>query len=308
MRIQKIWDNFFFTPGLVLNLALTRVVFVGSQLYFLLFWTPLSSALSLLALPSQFFDPLPLLRLALSLGGDGSTPPSGFLIEFVYYSLLFLGFTSLIGLFTRASLFLFSILSLFYQAFLYSYGELHHAEGIYLVVMLLLAFSDSGKSLSLDSYLASRGEDARVPDSSVSVWPLKVGHLLISMAFFSAGFEKLKNSGLTWMNGDTLKFYFISSEYAQTVPLSVWLQDSSFFLVSLSVITIIFELTFFITLRYPKVLRFYAPIGIVFHLANWFLIGICFFQFMVLYSIFINWAHLKRAITTGDRKLPLNQG
>ncbi len=163
---------------------------------------------TLLARNSAFIDPQLLIRAVTAVvPRDVLFTASGF--HALYWITVVAGVLALIGLFTRASLFIFALANWIFIAHEYSYADIHHPEAVFGILLMLLAFAPSGDSLSIDSLLRRRkagaaGRAAVPHQSDMAMWPLKTAHALMALTYFSTGLTKLVFGGLRWMNGYTL--------------------------------------------------------------------------------------------------------
>jgi hypothetical protein len=171
---------------------------------------------------------------------------------------------------------------------MYSYGDRHHNEAIFIFFLLSLAFAPSGNELSVDAWLRRRkgGETTLTPEDSgtseLAMWPLKFAHVLLAMTYFSTGVSKLIVGGLEWMNGYTLQGYTFADAMNREIPLGMWLAQHHTAAILLSVFTILFETFFFVSLLVPWTAPFFFLTGIFFHIGLYVTAGHDFFQHMVL--------------------------
>src|SRR5262249_51770337 len=146
----------------------------------------------------------------------------------IYWTTAAAGITTLIGLFTRTSAFMFALGSWILAAHNYSYGEKHHTEALLCIFLALLAFSPSGDRLSIDAIIRRwhpHSFEGLLSGGKVTTasWPLKLMRILLALAYFSAGICKLFFGGLAWMNGYTLQKYLFAAAIPRELPLGIWL-------------------------------------------------------------------------------------
>ena len=303
-RFVEAWTDYWFKPKPVFDLAVTRVIVVTAQLYLLL---PPSDQLATLrehsVLPDSLYDPLPVLHLMVA--PIGWTYRPGFeVLETVYWLTLVAGVMGLLGLLTNASMLLFAAGSVFLQSFLYSFGEFHHPEGVMMIALVVLAMSPSGRTLSLDAWWlrpkregASTQKDPVIgPTSRFARWPLLLIRWVLALAYFSAAYHKLRVSGLDWMNGYTLQYYMLRDAVRWDMPLGLWLGQQYWLILVMSVVTIVWEATFFLLLIFPSLALIYLPLGLGFHTGTWVAMNARFLTFMALYAAFVPWTDVYRWI------------
>ena len=222
------------------------------------------------------------------------------------------GLLALVGLFTRLSLFLFTVGTWIFVAHLFSYGDRHHTEALFALFLMLLVFAPSGERLSVDALLRRRRGAAPAGTSELAVWPLKVMHVLLGLTYFSAGMAKMLHSGLEWMNGYTLQGHTLADALSRGHPVGVWLAQQHTLAVLLSVFTIIFELFFWVSLILP---RRWTPVflfgALMFQVGLYVSGGYDFFQHMVLLALLLVflvpdwWQNRVKARAPADRRSDL---
>jgi hypothetical protein len=265
-----------------LHLAICRIVAVAAQL--LWFPPPLNENLNLIRKNTEFLDPQVLIRaIAAVVPRDAFFTTSTFTA--LYWVMIVTGITALIGLFTRVSLFVFALTIWIFVAHLYSYADVHHEATLFGIFLLSLAFAPSGDRLSVDALIRHRlrgtaGTGERVTD--MAMWPLKLAHLLLAITYFSTGISKLVVGGFRWMNGYTLQDYTLNDAVSRNIPLGIWLGQQHGLAILLSVFTVVFELTFFLSLVFPRTAPFFFLAGLFFQIGLYVTAGHDFFPHMVL--------------------------
>jgi hypothetical protein len=300
-RAVNAWTRYWFAPAPVFDLAMTRVVVVGIQLYVLL---PAAGSLgsyrALSALPDGMYDPLPILHLMVAPFGWMFRPDYD-VLQAVYWIVLVTGATSLIGLLTNASLFVFACGNIFLQAFQYSFGDIHHNKGPTMVALVALALAPSGRAFSFDAWLARlrpKSEGESIPPSEATSrfarWPLLLIQWMLALAYFSAAYNKLRVAGLDWMNGHTLQYYILTDAERWGMPLGLWMGQHLGLVLIASWLTVIWEATFFLVLFFPALRWLYVPLGLGFHTGTRVMMNAGFVQFQALYAALIPWAAARR--------------
>jgi predicted DCC family thiol-disulfide oxidoreductase YuxK len=287
-------DRYFFAPARLSDLALLRIVCVGGGL---LVFPPLWAVLHYAQVAQSEWLPLPALKvLMLPLGGWGVRPEPMFL-HAVWLGTQLAGVTALVGLYTRPSLFLFAAGNTLIFAHFYSFGVVHHPEGIFIITLWLLAVSPSGAALSLDALLGRLRVAAQrlrfeprpaVPaESGFARWPLRTVQWLLGMAYLSAGLSKLVNGGLAWFNGYTLVYYATMDGLLWGAPLAPALAGHPGVASLFSIGAVAFELTFWLAIVFPRLVPLYLLGGAAMHLSIYAVQRAPFFQFIFLYVAFI---------------------
>jgi len=275
------WNAYWFPATPLLHLAICRIVAVATQL----FWFPpdLAEHVNLLEKNTEFIEPQLIVRIISAIVPPGSffTPS---VITALYWITFGAGILALVGLFTRAALFVFAVGTWIFVAHLFSYGDRHHTEALFCIFLLLLALAPSGERLSIDALLRRRRREA--PDakglSEMAIWPLKVVHVLFAMTYFSAGMSKLLHSGARWLNGYTLRGHTFGDALERGHPLGIWLAQQHELAVALSVFTILIELFFFVSLFVPRFAPLFILAALGFQIGLYASAGYDFFQHIVL--------------------------
>jgi hypothetical protein len=153
--------------------------------------------------------------------------PSFFVMVFVAAAI-----GSFLGIFTRVSLFIFGICSIYVTGFPASLGVFDHVYCLVSQIMLLLAFIPGSTNLSLDRLFLfyqkyRKGERFFLYEPFFqrrsSVWGLRLILILLAYVYFAAGSSKVRYGGVRWVNGETLTFYMdgraSSAIYGSTPPM-----------------------------------------------------------------------------------------
>lgn len=251
------------------------------------------------------------------------------------------GVFALLGLVTRASLVVFAGLNLVLGSVANGWGYSAHASALPALVLLLVAFAPGATSYSCDRLIAAWFSHKKARGSSeaahrpgpraFSVWPIRAMLVTMSLFYFSAGYSKLKYSGLAWADGQTLAFYlgggsvrgsgqvqrFFSErslsesrfrdqvgivDYAyvgRPTALSLWLSRQIGLVQLLSWFSLLWELLFPLALLGPRVRAVFLLTGAAFHLGIALTLRINFTSYLVCYAAFINWSKWGKHATVG---------
>jgi uncharacterized membrane protein YphA (DoxX/SURF4 family) len=283
------WNAYWFPESTTTPLALARIIAVAAQLFW--FFPSLEDQIHRLERNSEFIDPQLLIRAIAAIVPSEFFSPSVF--TSIYWITVTAGVLALIGLFTRTSLFVFALGLWIMIAHMYSYGDRHHTQAVFCIFLMALAFAPSGRSLSLDAVLRRwrirrSGKTIAEPERvDTAMWPLKFGHVLLAMTYFSTGASKLIFGGFQWMNGYTLQRYTFSDAMHREIPLGIWLGQQHTLAVFLSIFTILFETFFFVSLFFPRLAPFFFIVGIFFHIGLYLTGGHDFFQHITMLFILL---------------------
>ena len=303
------WNNYWFKPIPLFDLAILRVIVVTFQIVYLLKGNYLDKLYKHTLLADSFYQPSWILRLLLPFGSDYQ--PSFMVLAAVFWLTLISGVTSLVGYKTRISLTVFAISNLIMQTYIYAFGDFHHPEALMIITLMILPFSPAGQVFSLDNLLRRIGHNVKQvrfsfgnnleETSPFASWPLLLIRWMYAWIYLSAAVSKLtygpKGIHLDWVNGITLQAYLVQDGLRWHSDLGVWLgQHHTLALIS-SWVALLFELTFGLVLIFPKLARFYIPLGASFHIGIYLAQKAPFFQYLAIYSVFIPWTKICHLFT-----------
>jgi hypothetical protein len=296
---MSFWQRYWFAPAPCLDLAVVRLIAVGTQLFWMVVFTNQLGSLGQRAgLPDDLWQPLIILNVLNLPWGWGFRPPLD-LLEIIYYVACVAGVLSFIGLFTNAALVVFAVTCTYLQAFLYSFTDLHHPEAVMMIALSALAISPSGRVLSIDAWLRRRrpGHDlAGCLDqtSEFAGWPLKLIQWFFVLMYFSAVWSKLSASGLDWANGFTLQYYLARNGLRWGNPLAYWLSHYHTLILLTQYGVLLFQATFAVAVVFPRLRWIYVPAGFCLHIGIYLTLKAPFFQWIALYAAFIPWTEALR--------------
>jgi vitamin K-dependent gamma-carboxylase-like protein len=256
------------------------------------FAPPLNYHINLASKNSHFIDPQPIIRVIAALGPrEVLFSPTAFTA--LYWITTVAGVTALVGLCTRVSIFIVALGVWIFVSHAYSYADVHHPQAVFAIFLMVLPFAPVGDRLSVDALIrrwrARRGARVRqTPETlDTAMWPLKLLHVLLALTYFSTGITKLISGGLAWMNGYTLQNYIFSDAMTNNLPLGIWLAQQYTLCVVLAVLTILFEVFYFVSILVPRVAPFFFIGGIFFHIGLYATSGHPFFEHMVMNALLL---------------------
>lgn len=294
--------RYWFAPADCFDLAVIRILMVATQLFIVyVFYDTFDRIEAVSALADAYWDPLLIMKFLTLPFGWGDRPGLD-VLQWVYWGGLVFGMMSLVGLLTNVSLVLFAFLSVFQQAYLYSFGDYHHPEAVMMVALTVLALSPSGRVLSLDAVLRDRraGGGAIGPldqTSEFAGWPIRLLRWFLALMYLSAVYSKLSLSGLEWANGYTLQYYLARDGLRWGSDLGVMMSHYHELIRIGQFGVIVFQATFWLAVLFPILRWVYVPAGVLLHLSIYLTLNAAFFQWIVLYAVFIPWS------TVADRVL-----
>jgi hypothetical protein len=203
-RLLERWDDYWFQAESPTNLGLGRMLYCGLLFYFFRNYDAAPWAL----LPEEFWFPHGFFDL-LSLG---PLPPTQLWLLGIVWKLSLL--LACVGLFTRWSLGVALLTSLYMIGLPQNFAKVGHGEAVAVLVLAVLTISRSADAFSVDSWLRGRRTGGGNPEASGHYrWPVRAVWLVTSTIFLSAGMAKLHRSGLEWIFSDTLATLLIHHQY-----------------------------------------------------------------------------------------------
>lgn len=307
-RLGKIWNDYWFRPAPLADLAIFRIIAAGGQLFnYLVIWRPIHRDFAALSEIPHLYDPLAVVRLFLRPMGPEWLPPLAFLTVLFWITVAALVLATL-GLLTNASLTAAAAGGLFLQAYAYSFGDFHHPEALMALALVCLALSPCGRVLSLDAIrrrartAVARRRWVAAPAldemSAFARWPLRMLVALFALVYFSAAYHKYLTGGHAWMNGYTLQYYLLQDGLRWNRPMGMWLASHHGLAVVSSVVTMLFETFFFLAVFIPGLLLAAWPIGFGMHVGILVLMAAGFFEYLILYLALLPWTALFRWVRT----------
>lgn len=293
------WNAYWFGPSLVTRLAVMRLIVVGLQLT--QFRRSLDSHLNLANVNDHFVDPQILIRLITTVIPEDVFRTSASLTG-MYAVMIVAGAISLVGLFGRMPVFLFGFLNLLFISHGYSYGEEHHPEALFSAFIILLGFSPCTAALSLDAIFAQRraakhgldvsghwGLSAKRFDAH---WAILLTQWLLVLAYLFAGLAKMKRGGIHWFNGTTLQTYLLMDGMRWDRPLGLWMAKHKTLCILSSIGAVGLELFFWVAVVFKKIAPLFIIAGMSMHIGIYIMQAAPFWQFLVLYLLWVPWERL----------------
>jgi hypothetical protein len=168
--------------------------------------------------------------------------------------------------------------------------------------LTILAVSPCGDAISIDALIRSR---KRRPSDLLGMhtqavrygFPIRVAQVLFGVVYFFPGFWKVWTSGIAWIAGDNLSNLVARYQAMQELTRAQWIIEAPLLLRAGGVAVLLFELGFIFALFKPRARVIMVAAGVVFHLANWYVLNIIFHPLLACYAVFVNWGALTRKIT-----------
>jgi predicted DCC family thiol-disulfide oxidoreductase YuxK len=297
--------------GWTANLAIFRVIFLAAAVlpfaYDVLRWTELvmPSLPPEVWAPTSFYRHIPYYVLA-----NAKLAHAMALADVLLIAL------ALVGFFTRTTLTLATVMSLYLFGLPENLGKVHHFQHIEWF-MALLAAGPSGEMLSVDAVIAAirradRGEVGLEVSRRAALSTLRYAWIMIGLLYLGSGLAKLHSAWLYhWVSNDNLRhimwrMWFERRMYSPgfTLPIRVdKLPGLVLELAGAGVITLETGFLALVLFRWSR--RFLILAGLAFHAGNGLVLGIWFSSLMVGYACLVDWTSIGRRLTkwvTGQRE------
>jgi len=275
------WDRIFFTQEIPYGLALIRIFLPLALIVDIVRRWPFAREL--------YSTDGATAPLAESFGYPGYLPEfSGTVVVALYTALVFCLFTTMVGWRTRLSL---GVVLVLYPYF----GMLDCVSSLtkYVVLsshmILLLFLSRCGSIWSVDAWLNRRSQSVadtaaalRQPPRS-SVWPRRLIQLLIAICYFAAAITKLHTPA--FFSGDQMQYWMMTYIYYGQ-PLGDVFSTIPIISIISAYATVIWEILFLGCVWRGWGRTVMLSIGVVFHLATIFMLGLAIFPWIMLVTYF----------------------
>lgn len=282
-------DDCFFAPATPQALGVCRLLFFAGLLA--LFVSEDFSTWSTVA--RETFRPVYLFRRF------GWKPIDGSIVDGMQIAWFVSLVTAAIGLLTPLSIAVALCLGAYLLGLPSSFGKIGHGDGCLIIVTFLLLISRCGDAWSVDSLIWRRPR----PASGEYRWPIVAVRVLLAVIFCAAGWTKLVNSGLAWVFSDHLQILIMQHRYGlKDVP---WPAAATFFAERPTVCRILAGGSLLLEIGFPAALfvRGWPRAAIVLsallmQVMIGLLMGVYFFQFLLLYLFWLPWERWSMARAT----------
>ena len=293
--VIRAWNEYWFSPGRLLDLAALRLALVASEL--VLYFPTLSGQLAMSRQTGHQFVALPALKVLLLPFAPWGSRPSHELLIVVWSVGVCAGVFALIGVLGRPALFLFAWSTTVLNAHSYSYGSVHHPEAVIVIMLWLLVLSPSYHALSIQAVrlrlkaaVASMHftpvRDVAPRTDQFALWPLRVAQWLVCLIYLSAAVSKFWNGGVGWYYPSTLRYYLVDDGMNQSRHMGLLLASHPGVLSVLAVLTGIIELFFILVMFVPVLTWLFVPLGAAMHIGVFATQGVNFLQYIFVYVAF----------------------
>lgn len=121
-----------------------------------------------------------------------------------------------------------------------------------------------------------------------TLFPMILIKIVIAHMYFSAALQKIRNSGLKWYDGQSLRAYLLEHYLWGDMKAALWLAQRRKLCMVLSLLSLIFELTFWIIIILPPLTYIYVIAGLAFHLGTLITMRINYLKYLTpVYMVFV---------------------
>jgi hypothetical protein len=288
--IKTGWQSFWFRRGQPLALGLCRILFYGMLVCW--FWDADFTLCT--ELGKIFWSPFSFFRL-LSPHGPPSVESLIWIQAIWKISLV----ASLLGLRTRLSTAVACVLGIYLTGLPYNLGKINHQMAAVCIGLVVMAVSQCGRVCSLDRFISRcTGKISNLTPSAEYFWPIQLMRVVVCLVFFTAGLNKLRESGLAWITSETLQMYLLQ----MGAPLGLWLAQWSWLCHILAAFAIIVEFLHPLSLASKRLAILWIPAGISLFIGIRLMMGISFLPLILVHLFWLPWGFLcrKGAMTTAN--------
>jgi hypothetical protein len=295
-------ERWIFAAGDARRLAAVRI-----GLFSLLAWRlGTNDYLSVAGQPAALFDPVSLFKLLPAM-------PSHDVALAVQVVGVLAALVAAAGLLPRASFPLALACSIFLNLMLNATGKIIHNDVVLTLCLIPLVASPRAACAAYRLPLPSwkRPPRAATLRGEAYGWPLRTAMIVIALAYFLVGMQKLRYSGVEWFASDNLRWVLYASSDAAASPnrLALFVADHAWLTHLLAAGTVALEVGFPLCLFFPRLRWVFVPGVVSLHLGIYLAMGLDYSaQALSVLIVFVDWSWLAdRALLRGDATQPVEE-
>jgi hypothetical protein len=123
-------------------------------------------------------------------------------------------------------------------------------------------------------------------------WPVRTAMVVVALAYFFVGLQKLRFSGVDWVTSDNLRWALYASSDSQAEPnaLALFVADRAWLAHLVAAGTVFVELSFPLALLLPRLRWLLVPAVVSLHLGIWLAMGLDYSaQALTVIIVFVDW-------------------
>lgn len=194
------------------------------------------------------------------------------------------------GLWIRASLPVALVCALLLEGMLNATGKPVHNDIVLILCMLPLL---AAPSASTDAWTLGGAARGRKPSrGSAYGWPIRTAMVIVALAYFLVGLQKLRYSGVAWATSDNLRWVLYASAGPEGHPnaIALFVADRAWLSHLFAGATMVVETLFPLVLFWPRLRWFFIPAVIGLHLGIRFTLGLDYSAWwLTVLIVFIDW-------------------
>lgn len=256
--------------------------------------------LQVLKCPQELYHPEGL--FALILGSNPSVTSMYQLLCFLKYPFILIWMFCIVGLGGRLSYLFNAIFTFIFWGAHTATSGTGHFWHVPMYVFFILSFTSNNDIFSLDSkiakYLPNYWFKPTVQNDNSS-FGRKLILITVVFTFFSAGISKISLGGIQWLNGESL-YYYIKNlnrpRFHLGESLFHFLIRNKLAVTFLSVLTILFEIGFIITLFIKKHRNLFILGACAFHIGILLILTPIYIPQMICYLLILDWNEIWKSL------------
>lgn len=255
-------DRWLLQPGPAERLAALRIL-IGAFVWIYML-ANVGEFARLASRPSSPFEPVGVARVL-------DTPLPAVMVWTLFVMLLVVGACFVVGLWYRYSGITYAVLVLIWSSYHSSWGQMLHFEHLFTLHLGVLALSPVAVVWSFD---ARQRTAVAEPSSTRYGWPIRLMAIITTLTYVIAAVTKLRRSGLSWLDGSTLRNHIAYSATRIDLlggfepPLASFVVGRAWLIAPMAVGAIVIELIAPVALIGGRARTYWVSAALLFHLGT----------------------------------------
>lgn len=273
MSAVRALGRYWFTPAPPQRLALLRILIGAYGLALVVVRG--QDLLRITSMGVRFFEPVGVVTLL-------SDPMSQLWLRVLMLLLLGANIAFVFGWRFRVTGPVYAAALLWLLSYANSWGQILHTDNLLCMYVIVLALTPSADSLSMDARGGSRNRVTPPAAAPCYGWGIRLMCVIAVTTYMTAGLAKLRNSGLAFASGDTLRWHVAFDNLRKlelgsfASPLAEWILPHPNLFVVLGLATLVMELGAPLALVHRRIALVWASVMWLFHVGVVALMAIVF--------------------------------